>query len=29
MLNTATKQTAVGSNTNIPRYLQVSLRLYF
>jgi hypothetical protein len=29
MISTATIQTAVGSNTNIPRYLQVSMRLYF
>jgi hypothetical protein len=29
MLNTTTEQTAVGGNTNVPRYLQVSLRLYF
>lgn len=29
MLNTTTEQTAVGGNTNISRYLQVSLRLYF
>jgi hypothetical protein len=29
MLATSTEQTSVGSNTNSPRYLQVSLRLYF
>jgi len=29
MLSTATIQSAIGSNTNIPRYLQVSMRLYF
>ena len=28
-INTQTVQTAIGSNTNIPRYLQVSMRLYF
>jgi hypothetical protein len=28
-INTQTIQTAVGSNTNIPRYLQVSMRLYW
>jgi hypothetical protein len=29
MLNTATAQTAVGSNTNVPRYLQLSMRMYW
>jgi hypothetical protein len=28
-INTATMQTSVGSNTNIPRYLQISMRLYW
>ncbi len=26
-INTATMQAALGSNTNIPRYMQVSMRL--
>ncbi len=29
MISTSTIQTAVGSNTNVPRYLQISMRLYW
>jgi hypothetical protein len=27
MINTATAQTSVGQSTNIPRYLQIAMRL--